>query len=165
MKNYFKQFHRHVHLLTCVLALSACGGSGSGSSTSVAPVSAAPSSSKSTPMTALVVPVAMKWGTTSVFALGFNVKEASGVAAAGVPVGLYTFTNVSLEDGSPLDEPVALDQIDSSITDADGVATFSARLPGFMTELLIVSSKGAATAKKVISLTGDMPAVTITLGL
>ncbi len=165
MKNYPKLCRSHFSLLLCVFALTGCGGSGS--STSAVKVDSPVSTSKATltPMAALVVPVSMKWGTTSVFALGFNVKDSTGAAAIGVPVSLHTFTNVSLDDGSALDEPVALDQIDNSITDANGMATFSARLPGYMTELLVISSQGSASAKKVITLDGDMPSVSLTLGL
>ena len=165
MKNYHNICRSHFSLLMCVLALAGCGGSGSTASVAKVDTVASAPKAADTPMAALVVPVSMKWGTTSVFALGFNVKDSAGAPAAGVPVSLHTFTTVSLEDGSPVEEPVALDQIDNSITDVNGVATFSARVPGYLTELLVVSSKGSESAKKVITMKGDMPSVTITLGL
>jgi hypothetical protein len=165
MKIFPKTILSLLSLVFGLLALVGCGGSGSSTNVAKSDTVVASSKATPTPMASLVVPVTMKWGTTSVFAIGLRVTDAAGVVMPGVPVSLYTFTNASLDDGGALPEPVALDQIDTAITDAAGIATFSARIPGYMTELLAISTKGVASAKKVITLNENMPLMDMTLGL
>jgi hypothetical protein len=165
MKTFPKTLLPLLSFVLGLLALVGCGGSGSSTTIAKSETEVASPKATPTPMASLVVPVTMKWGTTSVFAIGLRVTDAAGAVMAGVPVSLYTFTNTSLDDGAASPEPVAVDQIDTAITDATGMATFSARIPGYMTELLTISTKGVATAKKVIPLSENMPLVNVTLGL
>ncbi len=140
--------------------LAACGGGGGGGSspaTNAAPVTTAstetpaPVSEAPTPMATLVVPTTMTWATVSTPALTVTVTDANGVVQPDASVTLSTFTNVSPHDDSPLRKPVALELIDSGVSNASGQAAIAARVPAHLTQLLLVASKGDQSGYTVVS--------------
>lgn len=138
--------------------LAACGGGGGGSTApSATPVSTAstgtpaPASEAGTPMSTLVVPTTMTWATVSAAALTVTVTDANGVVQPDASVSLSTFTDVSPHDGSPLRKPVALELIDSGVSNASGQAAIAARVPAHLTQLLLVASKGDQSGYTVVS--------------
>jgi len=135
--------------------LAACGGGGGGSPaatiTTANTGTPAPASEAGTPMSTLVVPTTMTWATVSASALTVTVTDANGVVQPDASVSLSTFTDVSPHDGSPLRKPVALELIDSGVSNASGQAAIAARVPAHLTQLLLAASKGDQSGYTVVN--------------
>jgi hypothetical protein len=114
------------------LALGACGGGASSSNSGAGP-SVAPASFDQ------VVPGAtMTWDTSHDGSFSVQVSNAAGAAAASAAVRLFTLSMVNLDDGSPLEEPIAVALLDTTMTDGTGLASFSTHLPATLSEVLMV---------------------------
>jgi hypothetical protein len=113
------------------LALGACGGGASSSPTTSAP--AAPAS-----FDQLVPGATMSWDTSHDGSFSVQVSNAAGAAAASAAVRLFTLSMVNLDDGSPLEEPIAVALLDTTMTDGTGLASFNTHLPANLSEVLMV---------------------------
>jgi ABC-type Fe3+-hydroxamate transport system substrate-binding protein len=164
MNNSLAKFSSALTLLTLMTLVGCGGGSSSSTASSGSSAATAVTDAKSTTSSALVVPVTLKWGSTSVFSMGFNVKTQGGVAVADASITLYTYTQTGPNDDTPLDEAVALEAIDLGITDSTGKATFSARIPAYLESVLVVTTKGNDSVKQIVQLDTESPAVNIVLG-
>jgi hypothetical protein len=147
-------------LVVSLLALQACGGGGGAAAETVAaaPVAAAPAASVSTTVVAasssgvaeLMPAVGMSWATDQNLNLSLTVRDAEGKVAAGAAVRVFTLSRISPQDGSALEEPVAMALLDSGATDATGKLDWSLRVPGHETELLLVATSGATLGQLVV---------------
>ena len=133
-------------LLSTLLAslLTACGGGGGGGGT-VTP--------EPTPVTFLsVVPGStMTWTMATDSSLNVAVKNADGSAASGAAVRVFSLSRTG-PDGSALDAPVPLSQLDTALTDASGTLSLPIRLASTLSELLVVATSGDTKAQGVVSL-------------
>lgn len=129
---------KHSFLILAVASalLAGCGGGGGGSEDAPQATPAEVSFESVTPASG------MTWATSSDAALNFTVTTAQGAAAADAAVRLFTFSMVSPQDGSALAEPVAMDALASGATDAQGRITLDLRVPGHVTEVLVVVTAG-----------------------
>jgi hypothetical protein len=134
---------------TLAAALCACGGSGGGGGDA----SPAPSTteSTSTPMSSLVVPASMTWSTAAAAAVNISVLDADGLPAAGAAVSLSTQSTVSPHDAQPLRHAVAMELVDSAVTDASGIARFDTRLPAHVDAVLVVVTRGDQSGRRSAS--------------
>lgn len=131
-------------LLLAVLStawLVACGG-GSGT---------AATEDNTTPMSTLVVPESMTWNTTAEAGLHFQVQDADGAAATEASVTLFTYSSTDPIDGSALAEPVAMETLDRTVTDAAGHASINSRIPAHIESVLVVVTQGDQSVKQVVN--------------
>ncbi len=138
------------------------GSTGSGGNTSTSTGSGGSStlvSEAATPMSTLVVPTSMTWTTAATAAMTINVIGADGSVQKDASVTVSTFTDVSPHDASPLRRPVALELIDSGVSDVSGQVLMSARVPAHVVKLLLVASKGEQSGQTVVSV-ADMKSST-----
>lgn len=128
-------------------ALCACGGSGG------ADASPATSTGEnaSTPMSSLVVPTTMTWNTASSATVNISVRDADGMPAAGAAVSLSTQSTVSPHDTQPLRHAVAMELVDSAVTDASGIARLDTRLPVHIDAVLVVVTLGDQSGRSSVS--------------
>jgi hypothetical protein len=164
MNNSVKKLFPVLTLLSLMTLAGCGGGSSSTASSSGSTATTAVTDAKSTAASALVVPVTLKWGSTSVFSMGFNVKTQSGVAVEDASITLFTYTQTGPNDDTPLDEPIPLEAIDLGISNQSGMAVFSARIPAYLESVLVVTRKGNDSVKQIVLLDSESPAVNIVLG-
>jgi hypothetical protein len=153
-------------VLAVSAALVGCGGGGggggadSGSGSTSGGGTAAPSTFDQ------VVPgTTMSWDTSRSGAFAVTVTNAAGTSAANAAVRVFTMTMVNPDDGTPLDEPVALDLIDTAVTDGSGQASFEVRLPDSLTEVLVVVTWDDQKAIRRVTLASNVTSLTVSTAL
>jgi hypothetical protein len=134
-------------LLATFTVLGCGGGGGASSNTSTEQ----PTGAAVTPMNTLVVPETMTWSTANDQAMQVAVVDANDQPVADAGVTMSTVMRTNPHDATPLTRPVAMDRIDQTATGANGLAALSARVPAHLTEVMIEASKGALSARKVLT--------------
>jgi hypothetical protein len=144
-----------------VAALAACGGGG-GNAPEIAAPATAPAVTEAT--VASIVPGAtMSWATASERALTFAVQSADGKPAANAGVRVFTLSRTSPQDGAPLEQPVPVSLLDSTVSDATGQVALSLKWPGHVDEVLIVATLGDMQGQRVFAFSGGTETVALTL--
>ena len=141
-------------------ALVGCGGGGGSSEDASGGGTAAP-----TTFDQVVPGATMSWDTSRSGAFAVTVTNAAGAAAANAAVRVFTVTMVNPDDGTPLEEPVALDLIDTTVTDGVGQATFDVRLPDSLTEVLVVVTWDDQKAIRRVILASSVNSLAVSTGL
>lgn len=141
-------------------ALVGCGGGGGSSEDASGGGTGAP-----TTFDQVVPGTSMSWGTSRSGAFAVTVTNAAGAAAANAAVRVFTVTMVNPDDGAPLEEPVALDLIDTTVTDGVGQASFDVRLPDSLTEVLVVVTWDDQKAIRRVTLGSSVNSLAVTTGL
>lgn len=132
--------------LTLSLVLAACGGGGGGSAST-------PTAAAQDVTFASVTPGAtMTWSTGDMATLSFTVRNAAGAPVDGAAVRVFTLSNISPQDGTTLAEPVAMDLLASGMSGSTGAASVELRLPGHLTEVLVVSTWADQETRQRVSL-------------
>jgi hypothetical protein len=149
-------------VLAVAAAMVGCGGGGGGSG-----ADSGSGGGVATPTTFdQVVPgTTMAWDTSRSGAFAVTVTNAAGTAAANAAVRVFTMTMVNPDDGTPLDEPVALDLIDTAVTDGGGQVSFDTRLPDSLTEVLVVVTWDDQKAIRRVTLASNVNSLAVSTAL
>lgn len=129
-------------------AITACGGGGGDSNQ---PVVTLPTPTAASTMATLQPAAAMTWETAQPFSLAMTIRHADGSLAAGAAVRVFSLSRRSPQDGSPLDEPVPVNLLDSGATDLAGRLVLSRLMPAHLDEVLVVVTDGASMAQQIAS--------------
>jgi hypothetical protein len=147
--------------IALLLGLCACGGGGGGGAGAAG--ATAGGGTASTQSFAQVVPGStMTWNTAQNQDFQVTVNSADGALASGAAVRLFSMSTTSPHDGSTLDQPVPKDLIDNAVTGGDGKATFSARLPAHLTDVLVVATWQDQRVVTRVALTRPQAPLTVT---
>jgi len=142
-------------LIPALLAtlLAACGGGGGGGgATAPAAVDPTPVAPAPATVSSIVPDAAMTWSTTGQPTLAITVHNADGSPAANAAVRVFSMSRGSPQDGAALGEPVPVSLLDSAPADANGHIDLSLRLPGELSEVLVVATSGDTRASSAVSL-------------
>jgi hypothetical protein len=159
-----KQLIQRVSLVV-TLALVGCGGGGGGGDSAAANPPPAVTPTAPTTFDEVVPGATMAWSTSRSGAFLVSVTNAAGAAAANAAVRVFTMTMVNTDDGTALEEPVALDLMDTAITNVSGTADFEVRLPDSLTEVLVVVTWDDQKALRRVTLGSSTNNVAVATGL
>jgi hypothetical protein len=120
--------------------------------------------SSDTPMDSLVVPDSMTWSTATEQALVLNVtSKRTGAVVADATVSVFTLTRTAPNGTDTLEEPVPVSLLESGVTDASGSLRFGSQIPAYLTEVLVVVSKGEASVSQAVATSSLGESLTLNL--